>query len=321
VSFEDALRALSGGEGKSLPELGLNDTGLSEFIVWLESLDLLSEFDGQVVSIPDGIDLLDGQTIQNLMSSETSSRLSGIEVFLEIESTNSYLMGKSLKSELGILCLAESQTAGRGRRGRNWVSPFGTNLYMSLLWRMPVHGAPVEGLSLAIGVAVVRALTSEGFSGIKMKWPNDLLLNGGKVAGILIEMKPPARDFVDLVIGVGINLNMPINSAKMIDQHWQDLSDGMKSKSRNEIAAAVVTSIVDVLAKYPELGFAGFEDEWHGMDAYYNKLVELHLGQKIVKGYAQGVNVEGAIKILVDGELQCFHGGELSLRLADDSRS
>ena len=132
-------------------------------------------------------------------------------------------------------------------------------------------------------------------------------------------MKPPARNHVDLVIGIGINLNMPVNSAKMIDQPWQDLSDGMKSKSRNEIAAAVVSSIIDVLAQYPESGFVGFADEWHSMDAYYNKLVELHLGQKIVKGYAQGVNSEGAINILVDGERHCFHGGEISLRLADDS--
>ncbi|MDK1025568.1 MAG: biotin--[acetyl-CoA-carboxylase] ligase [Gammaproteobacteria bacterium] len=321
MSFEEALRVLADGKETSLRELGIDNAELDEFTAWLDSLDLLFETDGETVAIPAGIDLLDGQTIQSLMSPECSSRLKNIEVFLEIDSTNSYLYKKSLTGESGILCLAERQTAGRGRRGRNWVSPFGGNLYMSILWRMPLSGAPIEGLSLAIGVAIVRALRSEGFSGIKMKWPNDLLLDGGKIAGILIEMKPPTKDFVDLVIGVGINLSMPVNSAKMIDQPWQDLSDGMKSKSRNGIAATLVTSIVDVLTEYPQLGFVGFESEWHALDAYHNKLVELHLGHKIVKGYAQGVNSEGAIKILVDGELHCFHGGEISLRLADDSRS
>jgi BirA family biotin operon repressor/biotin-[acetyl-CoA-carboxylase] ligase len=319
VSFEEALRILSDGEGRSLQELGLDGAAFDEFTAWLGSLGLLFDTDGQVVSIPGGMDLLNGQAIRDLLSPEASSRLEGIEVFLEIDSTNSYLFGKSLQSDAGILCLAERQTAGRGRRGRQWVSPFGTNLYMSILWRMPLQGAPVDGLSLAIGVAVVRALKSEGFSGIRMKWPNDLLLHGGKIGGILIEMKVPAKDYVDLVIGVGINLSMPANSAKMIDQPWQDLSDGMKSKSRNGIAATVATSIVDVLAEYPKLGFAGFESEWHALDAYYDKLVELHLGKKIVKGYAQGVNSEGAINIRVDGELHSFHGGEMSLRLADDS--
>lgn len=319
MSFEEALRVLADGEKKSLGELGVGITELDEFVVWLESLDLLVETDGEAISIPAGIDLLDSQTIQQLMSPETSARLNNIEVFLEIESTNSYLYKKSLTSRSGILCLAEKQTAGRGRRGRDWVSPFGSNLYMSILWRMPLSRAPLEGLSLVMGIAVVRALKSEGFSGIKMKWPNDLLLDGGKIAGILIEMKPPARDFVELVVGVGINLSMPVNSAKMIDQPWRDLSDGMKSKSRNGIAASVATSIVDVLAAYPQLGFVGFENEWHSLDAYYNKQVELHLGQKIVKGKAQGVNSEGAINILVDGELHCFHGGEISLRLADDT--
>ena len=321
MSFEEALKVLADGEEKSLQELGLEGAELDEFTSWLNSLDLTFERDDDVVSIPGGIDLLDGQTIQGLMSPETSSRLNGIEVFLEIDSTNSYLFGKSLKSDRATICFAERQAAGRGRRGRKWVSPFGTNLYMSILWRMPLNRAPIDGLSLAVGVAVVRALTGEGFSGIKMKWPNDLLLNGGKIGGILIEMKPPTADFVELVIGVGINLNMPASSAKLIDQPWQDLSNGMESKSRNEIAASVVTSILDVLTEFPELGFVGFADEWHALDAYYDRLVELHLGQKTVKGYAQGVNREGAINISVDGELHCFHGGEISLRLADDSRS
>jgi BirA family biotin operon repressor/biotin-[acetyl-CoA-carboxylase] ligase len=324
VSFESALRQLADGNQRSCRELKLNELQLEEFLCWLDELGL--EFDveslesaDRSISIPKGLDLLDAETIRDLMSGETNALLQDIEVFLQIDSTNTYLFNKKSSGKAGLLCLAETQSAGRGRRGRTWVSPFATNLYLSIGWRMPMSKAPLEGLSLAVGVAVVRALNHEGFSGIEMKWPNDLLIKGGKLAGILIEMKAPKADCVDLVIGVGINLNMPVTSSKLIDQPWQDLSHGMESKTRNRIAASVISSLVRVLVEYPGVGFRQFRDEWHALDAYYNKLVELHLGDKIVKGVAQGVTGEGAIKILVDGELQNFHGGEISLRLADDS--
>ncbi len=319
--FENALMLLSGAEKKSLDELDLDHTQLDQFTEWLRSLEIVFETDGHNISIPAGIDLLDSDAIHSLMPNRVAACLDKVEVLTEIDSTNSYLFKKSLSDKPGTLCLAERQTAGRGRRGRSWVSPFGTNLYMSLLWRMPLGQASIEGLSLAIGVAVVRGLNGEGFTGFKLKWPNDLLLNGGKVAGILIEMKPATKEHVELVVGVGINLNMPETSASKIDQPWQDLSDGMKSKSRNQLAAAVVSSMVDVLVQYPQAGFAGLKDEWDALDAYYDKPVELHLGPRTMRGLARGVDNAGAIKILIDGGIQCFHGGEISLRLADDSRS
>ncbi len=319
MSFEQVLSSLASGRKRSCQELGIRTDQLNETYDRILGLQLACVKEGNTLCIPDGLDLLSAATIRDLLAADVKDSLSAIKVFLEIGSTNSYLLEQTPADPRGVLVLAEQQTAGRGRRGRSWISPFGTNLYMSLLWRMPLTSATIDGLSLAVGLAVIKGLEAEGFPGIEMKWPNDLLLLNAKVAGILIELKPPKSDFVDLVIGIGVNLRMPAASGQLIDQPWQDLSLQMHGKSRNAIAASIVSSLIVILNKFAGTGFAAFRQDWQAKDAFFNKPVQLQLGDSTIAGIARGVNEQGAVCVLVDNQIREFHGGEITLRSADDS--
>lgn len=314
VLLENVLADLAAGKKRSCRELGIEPDELDQAYDRIVSLQIGCVRDGNTLCIPAGLDLLDVEKIRSLIDPVGRDSLHAIKVFTEIDSTNSYLLQQELDGPGGVLVLAESQTAGRGRRGRSWISPFGSNLYLSLSWRMPLTRATIEGLSLAVGLAVIQGLEEEGFPGLKMKWPNDLLLDNAKVAGILIELKPPTRDYVDLVIGIGVNLQMPVASGRLIDQPWRDLSSEMQGKSRNSIAASIVNSLIAVLGKFAEGGFTSFRQDWQEKDAFINLPVQLHMGDTIIAGIARGVNDQGAIRVLVGEEVREFHGGEITLR-------
>jgi BirA family biotin operon repressor/biotin-[acetyl-CoA-carboxylase] ligase len=319
VSLEKVLTDLASGQQRSCGELGIDRDQLSFIHDRIIGLQIACERKGDTLCIPGGLDLLSAEKISELVTTRARESLSSVRVFMEIDSTNSYLLEQKLTDPRGMLVLAERQSAGRGRRGRSWISPFGTNLYMSLLWRMPLAQTSIEGLSLAVGLAVIQGLEAENFPGITMKWPNDLLLQDAKVAGILIELKPPQSDFVELVIGVGINLQMPQASGQLIDQPWRDLSAQMQGKNRNSIAASIISSLITALEKFASTGFAGFRQDWQDKDAFFNRPVELHMGEATITGIAKGVNEQGAVCLLVDDEIREFHGGEMTLRAIDDS--
>jgi BirA family biotin operon repressor/biotin-[acetyl-CoA-carboxylase] ligase len=313
------LSELKTGRKLPLKLLNIDARELEQQLGSLDGLDFHIDHAEASVCIPGGLDLLDAQAIRSDLPEQASGAIKDIEVFMDIDSTNSYLLGQNLTDHRGLLVFAEQQTAGRGRRGRTWVSPFGTNLYMSLLWRIPLARTSVEGLSLAVGLAVILGLESQGFNGIKMKWPNDLLLDGSKIAGILVEMKPPKKDYVDVVIGIGVNLFMPATSGQLIDQSWRDLSNEMSGESRNSIASGIATSLVKMLDQFAMTGFPGFREAWQQRDAYYDSPVELHMGDNVVSGIAKGVSEQGAVCIQVDHEIREYHGGEITMRATHDS--
>ncbi|MEH6466319.1 MAG: biotin--[acetyl-CoA-carboxylase] ligase, partial [Porticoccus sp.] len=215
----------------------------------------------------------------------------------------------------GLVVLAEQQTQGRGRRGRQWVSPYGCNLYASLVWGFDGGVQAVEGLSLAVGVAARRAAVRCGIEEIKLKWPNDLLWEKKKVGGILLEIVGDPTGFCQVVIGVGINIGMPEEHAHDIDQKWADLNQlSDKVIGRNELAGTLVDEILLLLSNYHEVGFTTYRDEWVSHDAYANEPVRLLLVSKAKEGVARGVDEAGALRLEVDGEMQIFSGGEISLR-------
>ncbi len=146
-----------------------------------------------------------------------------LELIPVIDSTNQYLLDRVNESEKGRICLAEYQTNGRGRRGRQWISPFGSNLYLSMYWRLDAGMAAAMGLSLVIGIAAVEALEAMGIEGVKLKWPNDLYYQDKKLAGILVEMSGQAGGAAHLVIGMGLNIGMP-DVQPNIDQPWTTLN-------------------------------------------------------------------------------------------------
>jgi BirA family biotin operon repressor/biotin-[acetyl-CoA-carboxylase] ligase len=213
--------------------------------------------------------------------------------------------------------LAEQQFAGRGRRGRRWISPFARNIYCSIVWQFDLGGAALEGLSLAIGVGVARALEASGVNGVMLKWPNDVLHEQRKLAGILLEVAGDVSGRCQVVIGVGINVSMSdVIDSVSIDQPWTDVNTAAgKSISRNELAANLITHLLKLLNEFTADGFRKFHEDWSRLDCANGKPVAVHVGEQIVHGIAAGIDMAGALAVDTELGRQWFHGGEISLRL------
>jgi BirA family biotin operon repressor/biotin-[acetyl-CoA-carboxylase] ligase len=196
------------------------------------------------------------------------------------------------------------------------VSPFGANLYLSVIWGFDSGAAALEGLSLAVGVAIARALSAMGVAGVGLKWPNDVYWQGRKLGGILLEMVGDAAGHCQVVVGVGINVNMPRQAVPEIDQPWCDLSAICGQKvSRNQLAGLVLSHLLPMLSEFERNGFAAVRAEWSSLDCIAGKPVVLHMGERMLFGTAAGVGDTGALAIDTDTGRQWFHGGEVSLRL------
>jgi len=317
MNVVDILSVLADGEFHSGEELG-QAMGVSRTAVWkhlrkLDDLGLeLESVKGRGYRLQGGLDLLNQESILKELPESSAEFISRFEIFNSIESTNSYLLEQGSH---GHVCMAEQQLAGRGRRGRAWVSPFAKNIYLSVSWTFQGGAQSLEGLSLAVGVAVAEAIGSLGVDGVQLKWPNDVLHNGRKLGGILLEMSGDVSGECKLVLGIGLNVKMPDAGSRDIDQAWVDLSQlGMKA-SRNQLAAAILERLMPMLASYDKGGFLDYKDRWQSLDAFFGKEVYVSSAQQRTEGVASGVADSGALRLLVDGAVQEFSGGEVSLRL------
>ncbi len=319
TTLEQVLLSLSDGEYHSGEALG-QALGVSRTAVWKHLQNVaelgitLDKKKGLGYRIPGGIELFDGEKILQLVPAESRRRIQHFDVVRSIDSTNAH--GRRHIEQGGgggWACVAERQTAGRGRLGRQWVSPFGRNLYLSVVWEFDGGAAAIEGLSLAVGVAVHRAITSVGVLDIGLKWPNDILRDGRKLGGILLEMTGDPVGQCQVIVGIGINVGMPDAAAQEIDQAWADISDA-PGVTRNGLAAAVLTELVPALSTYQRDGFAAYREEWQRYDAYRGATVQIMIPGKILEGIASGVANNGAICIDINGDVRQFSGGEISLR-------
>jgi BirA family biotin operon repressor/biotin-[acetyl-CoA-carboxylase] ligase len=245
-----------------------------------------------------------------------------IEIVDQIESTSTELSRRSQRRDIhGMLLAAEWQTAGRGRRGRSWTAVAGGSLTFSLGWRFEQGAGFLAGLSLAVGVAVVRALEAEGFTGIALKWPNDLIHRHHKLGGILIDLNGDALGPSTVVIGVGINVRLPASIRDELPVPVTDLTSIAARKllpvDRNRLLARLVDELAAVLHQYATEGFAPFAAEWQHRHAYQGKMVKLLLPDgATVTGKVAGVDASGAL-VLADGPRRArFLSGEISLRRA-----
>lgn len=266
------------------------------------------------------IELLDREKIMRQLSPANADRLRGVEIHFEIDSTNRYLMDHAARgADRPWLCLAESQSAGRGRRGRNWASPFAGNLYFSLLWRFEPGADVLSGLSLVAGAAIAEALRGLGVEDIGLKWPNDLFHRNRKLGGLLVEVSGEAAGPWDAVIGVGINIDMPENIGRNIDQPWTDLNAAAgRALGRNRVAAAVVDALLDALPRFEKAGFSPFRALWTRYDVALDRVVNLHGGNgRIETGLARGVGEHGALLFERDGLVRSVTSGDISLRVAE----
>ncbi|PTS81832.1 bifunctional biotin--[acetyl-CoA-carboxylase] synthetase/biotin operon repressor [Pseudomonas sp. HMWF032] len=216
--------------------------------------------------------------------------------------------------------LAERQTSGRGRRGRSWVSPFGENIYYSLVLRIEGGMRQLEGMSLAVGLALLQVVRDHGVSSAGLKWPNDVLVGERKLAGILLELSGDPADVCHVVIGIGLNVNMLAAESGTIGQAWTSMRVELGYQlDRN----ALVRALNRQLSRYLEVqlgdGFSALQDEWQRNHLWQLRPVALTAGSAPVEGVVLGVDQSGAIRLQVEGVERVFSGGELSLRLRDDS--
>lgn len=252
--------------------------------------------------------------INTLLAVEGVSSAGKLHWFESIGSTNDFLLNPSPSGEFhAVVCMAGEQTQGRGRRGRHWVSSPGQGLYLSIGWSL--QGANPGGLSLVCGLSVVNALSRLGVNGLALKWPNDVLLDYGKLGGILVEISGER-----CVIGIGLNVKLPVESATDtgagvpggalpatgLDEHGFHIDAEL-------LAAKLITQLNHDLDRFCREGFSPFIDCWNAVHAYQGERVEL-LGASKVIGRVSGIDAQGALCLETDQGRQCFHAGEVSLR-------
>lgn len=263
------------------------------------------------------LELLDAAALQAVLSPAARAELAGLEVLFETDSTNAEALRQPAPARGTLAWLAERQSAGRGRRGRDWSTPLAAQVALSLSRRVDGGVAALQGLSLAVGVAAAEALHSLGFTDVGLKWPNDLLARGRKLGGILVEVRGDAAGPMQVVVGLGINVCMPPAAARAIDQPWCDLAGLAPAPvSRQAVCAALLDALLPMLASFERQGLAPWLEAWHRHDLLAGRPVRLDEGARVFEGIALGVAADGALRLrTADGERLC-HAGEASLRAA-----
>jgi BirA family transcriptional regulator, biotin operon repressor / biotin---[acetyl-CoA-carboxylase] ligase len=269
--------------------------------------------DGVSVSGPEHQPLV-RESILVQLTHETRRWIRELQVHAEIGSTNSHLMTRAANESIdGIVCLAERQTGGRGRRGRTWLTPPGQNIALSLGKSLPTSVSQVAPLSLAVGLAAVSALQRVGVDDVMLKWPNDLLLNGAKVGGILIEL-PSIVTPLAVVIGIGINMGSGEEVGAHLGLPVGDLLAGRVSISRNTLAAELIISVFEMTNRFESQGFAPMRHIWEGLHAHQDRNVRLIGTNETIEGIARGVTDSGELILETAAGVRHFSGGEVSLR-------
>ncbi|TGN38597.1 biotin--[acetyl-CoA-carboxylase] ligase [Marinobacter confluentis] len=295
--------------------------GVSRTAVWkqvrraIEDGYSIDTIKGKGYRLMTPLDLLDADAILDQLPDNLVSSISSLQVHDQLDSTNAEVIRqRALKRNSGVLvCLAEHQTAGRGRRGRQWQSPRGENLYLSLGLTFRGGFAILDGLSLALGLAVAEALDRQGAKRVGLKWPNDLFIDDCKLAGILVELQGELEEgLIEVVAGIGINVHM--SQADGVEQAWTSLSRSMPDLTwqRNEIAAGVIESVLQFSEEFAANGFESFRSRWQDRDIFRGQPLATADGSLLGKG--SGVDQQGNYLIDVDGEIEKVRAGEISLR-------
>lgn len=273
--------------------------------------------------LPRAVDLYEASAILDGMPRALRSRLEQLDVLLQVDSTNHFLATQAAPEvDYARACVAEVQTLGKGRRGRTWVAPFGSGICFSLSFKFADSPPQLSALGLAVGVALLRALDQFGATEVALKWPNDLVWRGRKLAGILIEVAGEAGGPTRVVIGIGLNVHMPAPVRLALAEQQAaliaDLGEILHGRlpDRNQLVAAVIEHLLAVLDEFATKGFAAFVAEWRGRDALANAPVKVLAGNESIMGTAQGVTDDGALLVDVRGERRQFFSAEVSLRAA-----
>ncbi len=315
------LKSLSDGcfcSGESLAR----QLGVSRTTIWKEVKKIQQKFFIEIQSVKgrgyrlsQPIELFEAEKILSRIPPSLKNELPGIDILSVVDSSNRYLMAAASQgAHSGKVVLAEQQTAGRGRLGRIWVSPFGCNIYCSLLWRFDLATSMLPGLGIVVAIALVKALSGY-IKNIEIKWPNDILYQGQKLAGILLEMQGEANGPAAVVIGIGVNVNMPGLASWNIDQPWTDIQKASgKCVSRNSLAANIIEQLVQAIKEFESGGLADFVSSWSQWDMLQDKPVDIVMANQNISGIARGIDKNGALQVESGGVIKSYMAGEVSIK-------
>ncbi|HEU5442721.1 MAG TPA: biotin--[acetyl-CoA-carboxylase] ligase [Steroidobacteraceae bacterium] len=269
-----------------------------------------------------GSDALDAKRITGLLPSIVRDAVRRVEAEWTLDSTNSALLARP-NPPFGTsdVLLAEYQTAGRGRRGRAWVAPPGGSICLSLSWAFREVPQDLGALGLVIGVCALRALRESGLDEARLKWPNDLLVEGRKLGGILIELRAESDGPACVVIGIGLNVALGAELLERIGETGVapiDLaSAGLRQLSRNALAATLVAQIIRGLLVFEKEGLRPFAEEWRDADALRGRQVDVHTLEGVARGLARGIDLHGALVVETPGGVRRFISGDVTVRAVE----
>lgn len=301
--------------GSALGEqLSISRNAIWKHINQLSNLGIAIEsVQGKGYRLNTPIYLLDESQITTKLDPKINKKM---DIFASIPSTNDYLRNQASLNNFHF-CLAEHQSAGKGRRGNTWYSPFGANLYLSCLWLPSKDISQLSGLSLLVSLALVKALEHYGVQDLKVKWPNDIVWNAQKLAGILIEMEIESHGLARIIIGIGLNINMLgiADADYPISRAWTSVQQILgQAQDRNALAAQVIKQLMHYLTLFSQKEFAEFIPEWSNFDYLWGKQIQLNQGKDNITGIARGINSQGHLQLeMSDGSLQIITAGEASL--------
>jgi len=323
-NLKKLIRCLSDGKfhsGAKLGEaLGITRSGVWKLTQQLSTLGIeVESVIGKGYCIPDGLSLLSLPKIKNHINKNYLKQIKKIKLFDQIDSTNNYLIELARKLSANkrneiYVCLAEQQSAGKGRLGRKWVSPFGANLYLSMLWSFTKD---ISGLGLVVATTITDTLELIGIKNIGLKWPNDVLWQKRKLAGVLIEVSSEAYGIGNAIIGIGLNVAMPVRAGASIDQPWVDLraiTDELQD--RNRLAGLLINNLAQNLSLFRQKGLKAFMQKWRRLDVCMNQPVCVITPNNKVCGVAKGIDEHGRLRLENKaGKITTFSSGEISLRI------
>lgn len=261
------------------------------------------------------LEMLDAAAIRAGIDPTLRKRLGALDVHWQIDSTSSALLRAAAAGAADLsVCIAEAQSAGRGRRGRGWVSPLGGNVYLSVLKRFAAGMGALSGLSLVVGIALAQALADVGVRGIGLKWPNDVLAGARKLAGILVELGGEFLGPCHAVIGIGVNVRLPHDlDVGQPSVDLASLGDG-QPPSRNVLIARLLDRLVPALDRFEREGFAPFQSEFARHDLLVGRSVRVHTSAGVNEGIADGVDERGALRVRHARAVATYDSAEVSVR-------
>ncbi len=320
-SHHELLRLLADGRFHSGTELG-ESLSVSRTAIWqkirqLEKYGLvIDSVKGKGHRLSSSLELLDQDRICAGLPDSVRSELAEINVYSELDSTNRYLLELLGSEEIhSHLVFAEYQTAGRGRRGNPWISPFASGICFSLGWHFPVSPEPLTVIALGTGVAIVRALNKLGITGVGLKWPNDIFINDRKLGGILVEMRAESTGPCNVVIGVGLNYEMRNSGTDLIDQPWVDINTITTTRlSRNDCVSGVINELINMLNEISRSDPGYIINEWRKYDCLKGRFASLILPGDTVNGRILGIDDHGALVMEIDHQVKKYNVGEISVR-------